>query len=91
MNFLRSLFRRLKRKAEGADGDDRALLPVSEATLLAEFRERIPFFNRPDGARPIDPNVPLVLGSCHARRDPAEGHVTGFTLQILVDPRLGVP
>lgn len=65
--------------------------PMSEETIFALARKALGRTTSNPGSRERNPNVPLRIGSCHAKRATPDGPITGYVVTVLVDPRLGVP
>ena len=65
--------------------------PVSEERIFALARKALGRTRSNPGSRELDPNVPLRIGSCHAKRATPDGPITGYVVTVLVDPVLGRP
>jgi hypothetical protein len=70
--------------------DDRTHLPVSEERVFEIARRALSREPPEPWAPRIDPDVPLRIDNCHARRRAEDGAIIGFVVTVLVDPQLGV-
>ena len=71
--------------------DDRTQLPVSDERVFEIARQALSREPLESGAPRIDPDVPLRIDNCHAKRRAGDDAIIGFAVTVLVDPQLGVP
>ena len=71
--------------------DDRSELPISDESVFEIARRALSREPLESGAPRIDPDVPLRIDNCHAKRRAGDDAIIGFVVTVLVDPQLGVP